>query len=240
MALVTSFLIFSQPATLLLFSPITQYLAPFITKQEAEDIQLNGQSSEASELPVKLPRISNRKAGCIFLLGLMETIIWVTYGTYAVVSLPTLHLEALAYPFVMAFVWGYIALRPLIRPISTVSFDLVALLSFHVIFSSVDIGTTLYGRFANRTEIDDALIFGLMVIKWSASVSILVIVLSTPLDIPSADVDSGRIRGKFSEDYTTLWGWISFSWMQPLMDEAGVFSGILYGFHFTISNYSGP
>ena len=229
----TAFLVFSQPAVLRLFSPITQYVEPFITKQEAEGILLGGQSSDAAELEVKPPRISSQKAGCICLLALMETIIWVTYGTYSVVAFPNLHAEVVVYSFIMAFVWGYIVLRSFIWPISTVPFDLFVLLSFHLIFSTVDVTTTLYGRLANGIEIDNVLIFVLMVIKWFISMSILVIVLSTPLDTPSADVDSGRIPGKFAEDYTTLWGWISFSWMQPLMDQARVFLAFFCGLYFT-------
>ncbi|KAF8337342.1 multidrug resistance-associated ABC transporter [Cantharellus anzutake] len=217
--LVISFVLGSQPAVHRVFSPITKHCSAFITKREAEDTLLFDRASDTTELRDGPSRISNWKTGLIVSIGLTETIIWIIYGAYAVAALVESHWGALIFPFFVALSWVYVLLRPLIRPIVTTPFDLFVLIGFHLTISTVDIAALIYGKIAMGTEMRNILLFALLVSKWLASLVVLVIVLGTPLDIPSANVTSGKIEGKYPEDYTTLWGWISFSWMQPLMHE---------------------
>ncbi|EGO00623.1 hypothetical protein SERLA73DRAFT_104969 [Serpula lacrymans var. lacrymans S7.3] len=228
-ALVLSFCIFSLPtprcthATLKLVKiPFTQ----FITLEEAEGLQLDG-CSVASETAggvesaggVNAKDSSRRRNLFLSWIALFATFAWFGIGIRQLVLQNGEPFNA-SVPLLIGISWLYAALRPIIWPSPTPPFDLFSLYLAHLVAGTLLLGGVLYETHVWAVALPSPYLLAIMVSNLVAIVIELIIVLGMPLAIPSSRVKEEDIGKSISpEDYTSLWGWITFFWVHPLIKK---------------------
>ncbi|KAF8345519.1 multidrug resistance-associated ABC transporter [Amanita rubescens] len=167
---------------------------PFLTLEEAEAMNA---SVDGAVAPLW------RTAVLVF-VGLAETLVWLTYGSYNLTNdFGTPWVKTL--PFFLAFPWLYTVVRPVVRPIVTAPLDLIAY--DYAVFdvpspSTVNILALLLNFFA--------------------ILELFIIILSIPFAIPSEQASEqldASADTATPEDYITLCEWITFSWVYPLIKK---------------------
>jgi hypothetical protein len=120
-------------------------------------------------------------------------------------------------PFVVAATWTYAAAVPGLAPRPTPTYSLFALYLAHLAASLLTFGGALYdahldgGRLATLSIVLNALNLG-------AIGALVLVALGTPIAVPSEAVKEEDVGKAVSpEDYTSLWGWLSFAWVSPLV-----------------------
>ncbi|KIM25383.1 hypothetical protein M408DRAFT_210000 [Serendipita vermifera MAFF 305830] len=151
-------------------------------------------------------------------LSLLETIFWTGSLAYAL----SLHQEVTTILVAACQVvsWGYTFIRPLARPSVKPPIDLFLLLLIQLTTATIMLFGHAYDRYAVGThwpssawpllaDLADTLII----------TTLLVIIMSTPLE-PIDPKDSLGVDNLASpEDYTTIWGWMTFAFVNPVIEK---------------------
>ncbi|TDL18516.1 hypothetical protein BD410DRAFT_880297 [Rickenella mellea] len=191
----------------------------FLTLHEAETYDEDGSDRQGEPVADSEKGASRWTTSALVLPAILETLGWVGVGLYS-----TLHLHKtwITYQsWIGAFSWAYGALRPILTP-TTPPLDLFALYVVHLLGGVLQFGGLIFDHDIYGIPMPGASI----VIAHSANLAIIVFLILTVLHIPvatpSAKVKKEDIGKSVSpEDYTTLWGWISFRWVNPLMEKGG-------------------
>ncbi|KAF9258420.1 hypothetical protein L218DRAFT_934784 [Marasmius fiardii PR-910] len=200
----------------------------FLTIQEAEALVYG-------ELE-KTRRGSGVSAVMVF-IGLLQAGCWTTLGSYTLFSSSSSHsefttsqVEALwtgIRPLFLAATWAYTVGRRIQRPTKTAPLDLFAVYVVFLVSGVVEFGGVLYGSSVNPSGSDVFRLRELSVLEivgYTLNLVGIVVclgcVLRMPLTVPSSGVRREEIGKSISpEDYTTLYGWISFSWVYLLVSR---------------------
>ncbi|KAG5350464.1 hypothetical protein C0989_010944 [Termitomyces sp. Mn162] len=203
---------------------ITKVLRTFVTLDEAEalvhtaengDDNGNGVSNDSE--PTKPTPTRCWKPFFFVTVGLASTLTYLTHFSYLVItsSLP------LALPsLLLALSWLYTVLRPALKPTQTVPYDLFAVYTAFFAGAVLHLGGVYYDRG----------VFGLpwpgvstMLALWGnliVTTAMVSVVLGMPLALPGENVKAKDIGATVSpEDYTSLFGWITFFWVYPLVQR---------------------
>ncbi|KAG8908992.1 hypothetical protein FRB99_000095 [Tulasnella sp. 403] len=163
----------------------------------------------------------------LVILTLSESVTWLALGSYRLYGIIQHHFPVpdgglgIAIPFSVAFVWLYAAIRIFIRPPPIPPYDVFALLVVRYIQLTWDVGAVVYRRLALNYDWPKELRIVAILGDFVAVNSMLLIILGMPLGVPSQRViefkkNGGRVM---EEDYTTLWGWITFNWINDLIER---------------------
>jgi hypothetical protein len=216
------FLALPLPAPL---RPLWTYIAgPFrtyITLPEAE-AYLDGASAEsAAEVRhTTTRRASGWRTPALCAFALILALGWAGVASFNLASRADQPITwADAQPFVLAAVWAYAALRAVLAPIPTPAYGLFTLYAIQFLGGIVVLGGMAYGaRIGEGVYLPTGILAG-HIADVVASTGLLLVSLSTPIALPSSSVNEADVGKSVSpEDYTTLWGWLSFSWVTPLVD----------------------
>jgi hypothetical protein len=121
-------------------------------------------------------------------------------------------------PGVLAVVWMYAALRPAIAPLATPDYSLVVLHALRLTGGAMVLGGALYDVRVGQGSGLPAGIAACYLADAVAATTLLLVLLSTPIALPGPSVPRADIGTRVSpEDYTTLWGALSFGWVSPLV-----------------------
>ncbi|KAI5115939.1 hypothetical protein M0805_009349, partial [Coniferiporia weirii] len=198
---------------------------PFLTLREAEALDTDEKTPFASErsrtesASGDADRISVWLTFVLTAVGLLETCAWLFVGTYPS-SMNREHvdiadsLRAIA----TAFTWIYAAFMPLVYPSATPVPGLFALYLIHFIGGALLLGGVLLDVHVGSAPLpsDHALIG--YPLNLGAVTFLLHVQLRRPLALPRSAIEKAEIGNRISpEDYTTLWGWMSLSWIVPLI-----------------------
>ncbi|KAF8211386.1 multidrug resistance-associated ABC transporter [Mycena galopus ATCC 62051] len=183
-----------------LFNP----LKPFLTVGEAEAL-FGAPLVEIISVPG-----TERTTWMLVSLALIEILLWAGVGVLEIVSGPLGMGRIL--PFLFAVSWCYPFLRPLVQSlIVTAPMDLFWLFSLELAGAVVLLGGILLGYgTATKTMV---IVF---VTNAIVTTNLLVIVLRLPLGVPVRDPLPDDLE-QTPEDYTSLFGWMTFSWVFPLI-----------------------
>ncbi|TFK26992.1 hypothetical protein FA15DRAFT_614912 [Coprinopsis marcescibilis] len=224
---------------------IKELFRPFITVQEAEALGGRDETDsddKASTTPATTTPTTTHAplwTTVIFaVVGVFQTLVWLGIASYHFYSdsETTYFLNGL-FPLLIAFAWFYTALRPTLWPSRTVLYDLftvyVALLCAGILRVGGALwekGTIGSGGNAERTHLEWA--FAVSKHDWQradwagaslnvfAVLFVLGVLLSMPLNLPTEHIEASKIGTSVSpEDYTSLFGWITFSWIYPLVNR---------------------
>ncbi|KAI0317356.1 ABC transporter type 1, transmembrane domain-containing protein [Amylostereum chailletii] len=216
--------------------PIPAPFQPFLTLAEAEALDAAAHaSSEVAEptvAPPKLPSVPLSRTLTLSWLSLAQTLVWFGLASYSLIQVQSpeswLHCaRALA----TATAWLYATVRPIARPVATAPYDLFLLFLLLALVQTVLLGGTLYNNAVDGVPLPDPTSLAAHVLNLVVTLVLLCVVLAVPVGVPSLRVPAGKIGVTVSpEDYTTLWGWLTFSWVWPLikrgthttLDEADV------------------
>lgn len=219
-ALVALLLITSIPLPAFARRPFDIAKAPFrtfLTLPEAEALDAGAPLDEAAAEPdAGKDRAPLWRTLLLSGIALIEALAWTTRGSFALVTAQPPAWPA-ARPFLVALAWVYAAARPLAKPQPTPAYDLFALALLKLLGTVLVFGGRLYDAHLYALPLPTLLIVGYSA-ELLALAGILLVLLSTPIGVPSARVPPGSVGKSVSpEDYTSLWGWLSFGWVSPLV-----------------------
>jgi hypothetical protein len=200
---------------------ITTPFKTYITLPEAEAL-LRGDSTDHArrERTHHSSYTPSWRTSLASVIALVLTLVWIGAGAFSSILYPTTPLWTRTFqPILTGISWAYAAIVPLFAPCLTAAYGLFTLYLLHFIGASTTLGGALYDAHIGQTTIplsQTALV--LETLNLVSITALLLVGLSTPLAIPSEHVDASQIGKSISpEDYTTLWGWLSFSWVTPLV-----------------------
>jgi hypothetical protein len=117
-------------------------------------------------------------------MGLMETLGWLSYGSFRLVSEPAGFWES-TFPFLIAASWLYTVVRPVGRPAATPPFDLLAVYCLQLVAATLKLGGVLFDHEVYGTPLPSTAVIVALTLNLTAVVTLLVIVVNMPLAIPS-------------------------------------------------------
>jgi hypothetical protein len=123
-------------------------------------------------------------------------------------------------PVVTAATRLYASLRPIIWSSQTVFYDLFALYLAHLVMGLTVLGGLFFDHRVYQLPLPSQAVLVAHVVNLFVPVILLVTVLNMPFTVPSARINKDDVGKTVSpEDYCTLWDWISFHWVTPLIKK---------------------
>lgn len=226
--------------------PIKEPFTPFLTLQEAEALDAAAKAAlgeagqdEADSVTEHVESKHFWRSLLLSWFALIETLVWLGVASFTILKNERDPVYV-ASPFVLALTWLFAAVRPTVRPKMTPPYDLITLYLIYIAFEMVSLGAFAYNYHAYGTPLPPPLIITAHILNLCVLFILVAIVLSMPLSVPSRRVEkskivslprvalprslTGMVQGLSvsPEDYTTLWGWVTFSWVWPLIKRARV------------------
>ncbi|KAJ7459957.1 hypothetical protein FB451DRAFT_1272196 [Mycena latifolia] len=190
----------------------------YLTLHEAEAFE-DSNSFHSLDAPA-VPTSSPRWCSVFFAFaGLVECLAWVVDASFYLVLTPFNPWGTVRRSLV-AFSWMYATVRPVTHPVATVPYDLFIIYMLHFVAGSLQLGGCMFENVVSGTPLPDALIlFGLSA-NLAVIVTLLYVTMRMPIALPSTRVKEEDIGSTVSpEDYTSLIGCITFSWVYPLIQR---------------------
>ena len=149
-------------------------------------------------------------------LALLQVIAWLGLGSYSF-AVHAKNWDAIL-SVVTATTWLYASLRPIIWPSQTVFYDLFALYLAHILTGLIVLGGSFFDHSVYQLPLPPPVVLAARVVNLSVLAILFVIVLNMPFAVPSARINKDDVGKSVSpEDYCSLWDWISFHWVVPLI-----------------------
>ncbi|KAJ6516148.1 hypothetical protein C8R45DRAFT_1049577 [Mycena sanguinolenta] len=182
---------------------------PFLTVVEAEAL--------SSAQPIHIASVAGTRRTTLVLvsLALVEILLWIGVGVFEAISgsLGT----GVILPFIFVTSWFYAFLRPLSQnPIITAPMDLFWLFSLESFGAIMQLGGVLLG-YGKATQT----MFIVFVCNTILATSLLIVVLRLPLEVPTREPLPDDPEPS-PEDYTSLFGWMTFTWIFPLIRRGAI------------------
>jgi len=171
-------------------------------------------------------------------IGLVQTLVWLGVGSYLWV-VDSYNLWNALCPVLISASWLYATARPIFNPMATPPMDLFSIYCVHIVAGSLLFGGVLYDHNISGLPLPPSLAIVALVFNLVAIMVLLAVVVNMPMGIPSKRVRKENIVSiipllsarKYSlliyqtlqgltvspEDYTTLFNWITFHWVYPLV-----------------------
>ncbi|KAH8109668.1 hypothetical protein DFH11DRAFT_1843160 [Phellopilus nigrolimitatus] len=212
--LVAAYLVASIPFPAFLKSLWAPFRS-FLTLKEA-------QALNADEDPTSEDTDSNEKPPLWFTLvlsitALLSTAAWIVAGAY-ILAIDDGNVQQGLCAIILSLTWLYAAVKPLVKPVTTPPYDLFALFIVHFVGAVLLLGGVFFDHHVYGDALPSRLIVAAYALNLTAASVLLIVVFSRPLAAPSSRVAKDDIGLHITpEDYTSLWGWTSFNWIQPLI-----------------------
>lgn len=156
----------------------------FLTLTEAEAMNTDIPQEELEELTPSGPLW---RTVVLSLIALAETLAWLVVGSYRFATRPEDLWDGLR-PFLITISWLYAACRPVASPSATPPYDLFTLFILRTAFDSLTLGGELYNRTVYDKPLPSSWILVAQVLNLAVLCTLLLVVLSMPLAIPSPAV----------------------------------------------------
>ncbi|KAJ2929604.1 hypothetical protein H1R20_g7490, partial [Candolleomyces eurysporus] len=181
---------------------------PFLTVEEAE--ALEGDEEDFKPSTETKP---TWRTVLFTVVGLLQTLVWLGLASFHFYTdSPKKYILGGLFPLLVACSWLYTSLRPVVRPSLTPQYDVLAVYVALLCGCVLKLGGALYH--SRWVPLD-------WIAAWLNALGLVVVlsaILSMPLNVPSRRVDKEEIGKSLSpEDYTTVFGWVTFSWVYPLI-----------------------
>ncbi|KAH9903343.1 multidrug resistance-associated ABC transporter [Cubamyces lactineus] len=152
-------------------------------------------------------------------LSLVECLLWVGIGCYNLAINPQ-DLWNGGRDILIAITWLYAALCPIVRPKATVPIDLFLIYGLHILLSLFVLCGHVYDHYAHAIAFPPTSVIAVTSAGLVTGLAAFAIVITMPTRVPSRRVKKEDIGKSVSpEDYTTVWGWLSFRWVIPLVER---------------------
>ena len=151
-------------------------------------------------------------------LALLQVLAWLGLGSYSFAV--RAQIWDVALPIVTAATWLYASLRPIIWSSQTVFYDLFTLYLAHVVTGLIVLGGSFFDHSVYQLPLPPPVVLAARVANLSVLAILLTIVLNMPFAVPSPRINKDDVGKSVSpEDYCSLWDWISFHWVVPLIKK---------------------
>ncbi|KAJ7863242.1 hypothetical protein B0H13DRAFT_2237132 [Mycena leptocephala] len=189
----------------------------YITLHEAEGADF--QSSGGEDEPIEVPRgVALWRARLFTVAGLLQTLIWIAIAVFYSLMADTVDAWSFAQCLLLAFSWLYTAVRPIVSPPVTAPYDLFLVYTLHVMGGVLLLGGQLFDYAVAAAPLPSAPILLGLFVNLVAILALLYVTVQMPMNLPSSRIKKEDIGQSVSpEDYTRLWGWITFNWVYPLI-----------------------
>ncbi|OJA13396.1 hypothetical protein AZE42_08993 [Rhizopogon vesiculosus] len=155
-------------------------------------------------------------------VALVQALIWTAVGTYSLITTKD-HVWMGIAPLLIATTWVYACCKAVFRPKPTIHSDLFTLFVLHLVLGIVMLGGTVYEHEILGVPLPPRLSLLGLISNLVAVFVVLAVVGNMPFELPSNHVKKEDIYVKYSpEDYVTMWEWITFSWVYPLIKRGSV------------------
>ncbi|KAF7321054.1 hypothetical protein HMN09_00192800 [Mycena chlorophos] len=150
------------------------------------------------------------------IVGLVQALAWLSSGAFVLIT--THAIWEGVQQFLVAATWLYTVVRPISHPTATPPFDMLAIYVANLGGGILQLGGYLFQHTAYGAPLPSTLSLVGFWLNLVLLVGLLVVVCAMPLGIPSNLVKKSEIGKSVSpEDYTSLWGWVTFRWVYPLV-----------------------
>jgi len=158
---------------------------PFLTLEEAEAMNASVDGREyVATVPRKGAVAPLWRTAVLVFVGLAETLVWLTYGSYNLTNdFGTPWVKTL--PFFVAFSWLYTVVRPVVRPIVTAPLDLFYVYLTLLLASVLQLGSIAYDYAVFDVPSPSTVNILALLLNFFAILELFTIILSIPFAIPS-------------------------------------------------------
>ncbi|KAH6888231.1 multidrug resistance-associated ABC transporter [Coprinopsis sp. MPI-PUGE-AT-0042] len=180
---------------------------PFISVEEAEAID----ADESDPTPTHSPPQAVWRTLVFATLGLLQTLVWLALGAYNL-YLGESPFNAGLFSLLIAATWAYTVIRTVLHRGPAPPYDVLIAYVAILCGAVLKVGGELWQEQHDWSRLGWAS-------AWSNLVVVLVtlsVLLSMPLNHLSETAKAGSSS---PEDYTSLFGWITFSWVYPLVQS---------------------
>ena len=151
-------------------------------------------------------------------LALLQALAWLGIGSYSFAVYDKIWDVIL--PILIAATWLYASLRPIIWSSQTVFYDLFALYTTQIVAGFLVFGGSFFDHSVYQHPLPSPVVLAARVVNLSVLTVLLAIVLNMPFALPSAGINKDEVGKSVSpDDYCSLWDWISFHWVVPLIKK---------------------
>lgn len=150
--------------------------------------------------------------------GLVETGSWLAVGAYLFAS-GNKDIRGGILAFVFASTWLYASLKPALKPSFGPPNDLFALYIVHLLGACLMLGGLIFDHKVYDDPVPPRHVLAGLVANLVVTFILLLLILSRPLNDSSTLEENNAEKNASPEDYTSLWGWVSFSWVDPLVKK---------------------
>ncbi|KAL5532471.1 hypothetical protein ACEPAF_6041 [Sanghuangporus sanghuang] len=197
--------------------PFSSPLKEFLTLEEAEALDYD--ESKPKDAPADGP-VRKRPPFwftiILIVFGLIETGSWLAVGAFIFATEGKDTREGIL-AFFFAATWLYASLSPALKPSVGPPYDLFALYLVHFVGASLMLGGVVFDRTVYGDPTPPCLVLFGLIINLTVAFGLLILALSRPLNDP---IILKRVGKNVSpEDFTTLWGWLTFRWVNPLIKK---------------------
>ncbi|KAF6756229.1 multidrug resistance-associated ABC transporter [Ephemerocybe angulata] len=195
---------------------ISKLWRPFLPIEEAEALEGDEGEDETDEDLKKATSTGQRSVWRTVLFavtGLFQTLVWLGLASYHFYTdAPKTRALGGLFALLTAGTWFYTGLRPVIRPSATAMSDLLVVYIALLCGGVLKLGGEMIHSHWEPLE---------WVAAWLNIGSLLVVLsalFSMPLNIPSSRINKDDIGITIApDDYTSLFGWTTFSWVYPII-----------------------
>ncbi|KAG1750553.1 uncharacterized protein EDB91DRAFT_1108133 [Suillus paluster] len=201
---------FARPLTTAIKSPFRTYL----TLREAEALDVEGENTGDIVTDNTVPLW---RTVLLSFVALVQALVWTAVGAYSII-MDKAHVWAGIAPLLIATTWIYASCKPVFWPKPTIHYDLFALFVLHLVLGIILLGGTVYEHEVLGVPLPPKLPFVGLISNLVAILVVITTVGNMPFELPSNRIKKEDIYVKYSpEDYATMWEWITFSWVYPLI-----------------------
>ncbi|KAG6905629.1 hypothetical protein DXG01_001538, partial [Tephrocybe rancida] len=191
-------------------------LKTYLTLSEAEALAPSDPSSDVEPIKPSTPPKPLWRGILFVTVGQLEALTHLAQASYLLITSAPLNEPFIS--ILLALSWLYTILRPVVRPTRTVPYDLFAVYSALFIGALLQLGGVFYDHGVFGDEWPSVGVFVALWANLVVTTGVLGVVLGMPLALPGRTVKEEEIGLSVSpEDYTSLFGWITFSWVYPLV-----------------------
>lgn len=181
---------------------ITALFTGFLPLSEAES--LLDESLTPLETPSPPPWINR----VLSFLALIQTVAWFFLGYQRLNAKGDLAAWDVWTVFLVASTWCYATWRPFVRSHSTSPpYDLFALYLIHLTAALVEIGVLIFNWYILNALPPNWVVLVAVIINLAILLSLIGVVLTIPLAIPSNQIDKEKIVGLLALHFTSIFPW---------------------------------
>ncbi|KAJ6563543.1 hypothetical protein B0H10DRAFT_2169170 [Mycena sp. CBHHK59/15] len=193
--------------------------ATYLPLHEAEALDLASVDSPPSLVNVVDVESPLLRSLLFVFAGLFESLVWVADASFYLILSP-FDAWGAGRRLLVAFSWMYTAVRPITHPSATAPYDLFSIYVLHFIGGFLLLAGHVFEHTVSGTPLPSTMVlFGLSV-NLAVIVTLLYVTVKMPIGLPSTFVRKEDIGYSVApEDYTSLFGWITFSWVYSLIQR---------------------